>query len=102
MSTYIPFRQNQNRRRFTQEITLGGVRVRLSVIPSAITDRWYLSVLDLNGDTLIGSLACVPGINLLLPYRHLEIPQGALYCYAEDREPPTFATLDTTARVFYQ
>jgi len=101
-ATHVLIRQNQERRRFTQEITLGGIRVRLQVIPCQLTDRWYVSILDLDGNVLIGSIACVPGVNLLYPYRHLDIPQGALYCHSTDREPPTFSTLDVTARIYYQ
>ena len=83
------------------EAALGGVRVRLLSTYSSREDRWYVSILGLDDTLIVGPIACVPGINLLLPYRHLAIPQGVLFCFSRDREPPTFATLDATARVLY-
>lgn len=99
---HVRLRQAESQRRTIQEIDLGGVRVRLMATYSALTDRWCLSIFDTADRLIVGSIACVAGIDLLAPYKHLAIPQGRLFCYAADREPPTFTTLDASARVLYR
>lgn len=102
MAKYVKLRQNEEQRQTTQEVTLDGVRFRLRAQYVALTDRWYVSVLDTTDALIVGPIACVPGVDLLHPYKHLAIPQGQLFCSSADREPPTFSTLDATARVLYR
>lgn len=97
----VRLRFNETKKRHKQEITLGLVPVRLWAYPSGLTDRWYVTIHDLADVLIVGPLLCVPGINLLRPYKHLAIPQGSLFVYAEDGEPPTFSTLDVSRRVLY-
>ncbi len=99
---HVSLRQVETQRETRQELTLDGVRVVVVARYAAVTDRWYASLYNTSDVLLIGSLACVAGVDLLRPYKHLAIPQGQLFCHAVDREPPTFATLDSTARVLYR
>lgn len=97
----VRLRFDETRSRHKHEITLGGVPVRLWAYPSALTDRWYVTIHDLLDGLIVGPILLVPGIDLLRPYKHLAIPQGSLFVYAEDGQPPTFSTLDVTRRVLY-
>ncbi len=99
---HVQLRQNEDQRASTQEITLDGVRFRLQSNYSSFSDRWYVSIFDLTGVLVLGSIACMPGIDLLLPYKHLAVPQGELFCSSPTREPPTFATLDAASRLLYR
>lgn len=99
---HVKLRQRATDRCYEQELTLDGVKVRLRSTFSMRTDRWYVSVYDSGGTLLVGSIAVVPGVDLLLPFKHLGIPQGQLFAYARDREPPTFVTADTTAITLYR
>lgn len=102
MAEHVQLRSEDARRVHKQEVQLGGVAIRLWARPIAQPDRWYLEIRDLADQLIVGGIACVPGVNLLLPYKHLAIPQGSLYCLANDKLPPTFSTLDVSARVIYQ
>lgn len=98
----VQVRQNTTQRATVQEVELGDVRVRLRAQWNASSDRWYVSLYTLADALILGSVPCVPGVDLLRPYKHLAIPQGQLFCSARDREPPSFSTMDTTARVLYR
>jgi len=102
MTVHVQLRQTRTQRATVQEVELGGVRVRLRANYNAASDRWYVSIFDLTDALILGSIACVPGVDLLLPYKHLDIPQGQLFCSATDRAAPTFTTLDVTARMLYR
>jgi hypothetical protein len=99
---YLQIRQVDTQREVDQECTLDDVRVIIRVRYSAATDRWYASIYNTANELLVGSLACVPGVDLLRPYKHLAIPRGQLFCSSKEREPPTFTTLDTSVRVLYR
>ena len=102
MTVHVQLRHTEEQRSSIQEVDLGGVRVRLRAVLSGLKDRWYVSVFDLSDNLIVGSIACVPGVDLWRPYKHLAIPQGQLFSYAVDREPPTFTTMDVTARMLYR
>lgn len=99
---HVKLRQTFKQRCYEQDVTLDGVRVRLRSTYSIRTDRWYVSIFDTTDTLIVGSLAVVPGVDLLLPYKHLAIPQGQLFAYARDREPPTFVTADVGAVTLYR
>jgi hypothetical protein len=99
---YVALRLLEDQRATIQELTLGGVRIILRSRYCYRTDRWYVSIFDTSSVLLLGSLAVEPGVDLLLPYKHLAIPQGQLFCHSVGREPPTFVTLDSTVRVLYR
>jgi hypothetical protein len=102
MTVHVQLRQDQTQRATSQEIELGGVRFRLRSYYSIFSDRWYVSIYDLTENLILGAIACMPGIDLLRTYQHLDIPSGQLFCSATDRLPPTFSTLDVTSRVLYR
>lgn len=98
----VQLRHTPEHRRTIQEIVLGGVRLRVRAVYNDYADRWYADLLDLSDTVLVGSIACVPGVDLLKPFKHLAIPQGQLFVSSRDRAVPTFETMDTTARVLYR
>lgn len=100
---YIPLRQNPDQRSTDQELTLDGVRVRLLARYTALADRWYLDTLDLSDTVIVGGLALVPGVDLWLPYKHLAIPQGALFVSdPRTRLPASLDTLDVSSLLAYR
>lgn len=99
---HIALRLVESQRFTEQEITIGGVRVLLKSRYCYVTDRWYLSIYNTDSVLIVGSIAVVPAVDLLLPYKHLALPQGELFSYSVSREPPTFTTLDNTARLLYR
>jgi len=99
---YIQLRQNPEQRETQQELTLDGVRLIIRARYLALGDRWYVSLLDPAQTLIVGPLAGSPGVNLLLPYRHLAIPQGELFVSSVARESLNLQNLDTTARLVYR
>lgn len=102
MAKHVQLRQQTEQRESVQECTLSGVRIRLRARYVLDNDRWFVSVFTTSDVLIVGMIACVPGVDLLRPYKHLAIPQGQLFCSSADREPPTFETLDVTSRVLYR
>lgn len=102
MTQHVQLRQDTEHRKTVQEVTLGGVRVRIHAQYVDFIDRWYISIHDLSDELIVGGIVCVPGVDLLRPYKHLGIPQGELFCFSKEREPPTFSTLDSSVRVLYR
>jgi len=81
----------------------GEVRCGLKTRYSAYDGRWYIWILALDGELVTGPIKLVPGIDLLAGRKHdLRVPQGQLFVYAADREPPTKDTIDTDAVLFYR
>lgn len=103
MVKHVRVRDDVEQQASEQECTLGGVRVTLRARYSFTADRWYVSIYTTANVLLVGSLACVPGVDLLAPYKYKpEIPSGQLFCSSTDRLPMTFDTADSTARLLYR
>lgn len=99
---YVQLRQDNEHRKTVQEVQLDGVRILVRAQYIARYDRWVASLFDTSENLLVGGIACVPGVDLLKPYKHLALPQGALFFLSSEREPPTFTTLDVTSRCIYR
>lgn len=99
---HIELRQIPEQRETVQECTLDAVRVILVARYAERTDRWYLSIYTPAEVLLVGSLALVPGVDLLRPYRHLALPQGQLFVQSVQRLPPNFDSLEVSARLLYR
>lgn len=98
----IKIRPN-NARASTQYPDFGDVRCGLAIRYSGYDSRFYLWILDLDGTRIAGPIKLVPGIDLLLPYKYdPRVPQGELFCYSADRQPPTLDTADTDAVLYYR
>ena len=104
MTTYhIKLRWSGDTRESVQEFTLDGVRCRWRAMYNATAGRWYLDVSDIEDVLIVGSIALVPGVDLLLPYKHLAIPQGRLYVEDPINDaPPDLQSLDASALLKYE
>lgn len=81
----------------------GDVRCGIMTRYSAFEDRWYLWILALDGTRIAGPIKLVPGLDLLRQFKYdPRVPQGQLFCYSPDREPPTLTTADNDAVLFYR
>jgi hypothetical protein len=98
----ISVRQGTAERSRSQRITLGGVRLTAKFQYVAATERWVMTLSDLSGVVILAGVTVVPGVDLLLPFKHLALPQGQLFVISKDREPPTLLTVDRTAHVNYR
>lgn len=85
----------------TQETQLEGKTYVLTYDYSGREDKWYLSMADVNGNTLISAVKLVPNLNLLRTLTADEQPGGKLYLTTVDSLDPTLDTIDE-AILFYQ
>lgn len=86
-----------------QFVTLGGLRIGLRCRYAAVDARWRLWLLDTDGSQIFGPATMMPGIDLLVGAKHdPRVPQGQLFVYSPDREPPTADTIDVSAVLYYR
>lgn len=86
-----------------QFVTLDGLRIGLRCRYAAVDARWRLWVLDTAGAQIFGPATMVPGIDLLIGAKHdPRVPQGQLFVYSPDREPPDATTMDVSAVLYYR
>lgn len=98
----IRARQTTAQRLTVQQITLDGVTLQARLRYAAVTDAWYLDLMDTQGTAIVSGLAVVPGVDLLKPYKHLGLPQGVLFAHVQDGAAPSLETMDATARLLYR
>lgn len=80
-----------------------GARGMLLSRYSAFDDRWRIWLLDLAGEVIAGPIRVVPGISLLQGFQYdPRVPQGQLFAFSVDRQPPTLDTADISAVLFYR
>lgn len=89
----------------SQTLTLDGVRFRLDTYTNRQDGGWYFDLFDGDGVPLVQGVAIVTGLDLLFPYRYLDVPAGLLF--VNDHRPPqtdpTLTTfLDDEAALYYQ
>jgi len=100
---YIRLRWSDSQRETQQELTLDGVRIRLRAMYNASAGGWFLDVLSVDRVLIVGSIALVPGVDLLRPFKHLAVPPGVLF--VEDQitgAAPDLVTLDVSALLKYR
>lgn len=86
-----------------QFVTLDALRIGLRCRYAAIDGRWRLWVLALDGAQIFGPVTLLPGIDLLVGAKYdPRVPQGQLFVYSPDREPPDATTIDTAAVLYYR
>jgi hypothetical protein len=64
---------------FDVTYTLDGARYRFSFYTNAVTSAWSFDVLNDDGSEGVRGLALTAGVDLLYPYRYLDLPQGSLF-----------------------
>ena len=86
-----------------QFVSLDGLRIGLRCRYAAIDARWRLWLLDTDGSQIFGPVTLQPGIDLLVGAKHdPRVPQGQLFVYSADREPPDATTIDVAAVLYYR
>ncbi len=89
----------------SQTLTLDGVRFQLDTYTSRADNSWYMDLFDSNGTALIIGIALATGLDLLFPYRYLDVPAGVLFVndLAGPREDPGLDSFDEEeAALYYQ
>jgi hypothetical protein len=85
------FRDNETHT--DQTLVLDGIRVQFSTYTNRENNVWYLDIRDVDGAPLVLGIALVPGLDLLFPYRYLELPPGILFVVDQSGVPQTDPTL---------
>ncbi len=99
----VQFREDETHT--SQTLTLNGVRFRLDTYTNKYDGCWYLDVYDGDNVALVQGLALVTGLDLLYPYRYLDLPAGLLFVNdltgpSEDPGLDTF--FDQGAALYYE
>lgn len=87
-----------------QTLTLDGVRFQLDTYTNRADGGWHLDIRDSNGEPIVIGIALATGLDLLYPYRYLDVPAGILFVndLAGPREDPTLDTFkDKGAALYY-
>ena len=89
----------------SQTVTLDGVRFVLDTYTNRADGCWYMDLRDGEGNPLVLGIAIVTGLDLLFPYRHLDVPPGPLFVNdheGERTDPGLDAFLNQSAALYYQ
>jgi len=63
-----------------QTVQLDGQSCQLTTYTNGVDGYWYLDIQDATGDVVRG-LGLSSGVDLLYPYRHLDLPPGPLWVH---------------------
>jgi hypothetical protein len=99
----VQFREDETHT--SQTLTLDRVRFRLDTYTNKADGSWYLDIFDGDGVALVQGIALVTGLDLLFPYRYLDVPAGALFVndHEGDRTDPGLTTFfDRGAALYYE
>ncbi len=99
----VQFREDETHT--SQTITLDGVRFRLDTYTNKWDGCWYLDLYDGDGNALVYAIPLVTGLDLLFPFRYLDVPPGALFIndHEGEREDPGLTTFfDRGAALYYE
>jgi hypothetical protein len=99
----VQFRKEDKHTSQTQ--TLDGVRFQLETYTNRADNSWYMNILDTEGNALVVGIALATGLDLLYPYRHLDVPAGVLFVNDLDgprTDPGLDSFIDREAALYYQ
>ena len=86
----------------SQTMVLDGVRFRIDTYTNVIDSSWYMDLFDSDGNALVQGIALVFGLDLLYPYRHLDVPPGILFISGDPVDPTLDSFNDEEAVLYYQ
>lgn len=89
----------------SQTLTLDGVRFQLDTYTNRADNSWYLDIFDTNGVALVQGIALATGLDLLYPYRYLDVPAGVLFVNDLDgprQDPGLDSFADQEVALYYQ
>jgi hypothetical protein len=89
----------------SRTVTLDGVTVRLDTYTNKADSSWYLDVFDENDVPLVQGIALAAGLDLLFPYKYLDVPPGILFVNdhlgtVDDPDLSTF--IEQRASLYYE
>lgn len=92
--------------RWKVSVTLSGVRYQLYISWNTRMESWYMTILDVNDEVLLGGLRLVPNVNFFEKYRASvpELPPGDLGIYCAGKmasDEITRENLGTDFNLFY-
>lgn len=89
----------------SQTLTLDRVRFQLDTYTNNADGGWYMDLRDSTGEPIVLGIALVTGLDLLFPYRYLDVPAGVLFINDLDgpRQDPTLDSFkDQEVALYYQ
>jgi len=89
---------------YTVTLTLDGDRYHFDFYTNAASDGWAMDVSNDDGSAIVRGIAITAGTDLLYPYRHLDLPPGALFVRDKGLnggDPDLGAFLDGRAALYY-
>lgn len=100
MIVKINVRTDAAQRSTLQFVTLDDVRIGLRCHYASFTGRWHLWLVATDGTDIAGPIRLVPGVDLLLQYKHdPRVPPGQLFVHGD---PPTKDTVDRESVLLYR
>jgi hypothetical protein len=99
----VQFREDETHT--SQTLTLDGVRFRLDTYTNRSDGSWYLDLYDEDEVALILGIALVTGLDLLFPYRYLDVPPGVLFVndlVGPTEDPGLDTFISKGAALYYQ
>lgn len=81
----VQFREDETHA--SQTLVLEGVRVRFDTYTNRDDNSWYLDIYDDDDQPMIIGIALAVGLDLLFPYRHLNVPPGILFVQDQGGQP---------------
>lgn len=87
---------------FRAAVELEGARYQFAFYTNAIDGGWSFDVASEDESSAATGIALVAGIDLLHPYRHLDLPPGQLFVVDRDGgDPDATAFADGRASLYY-
>lgn len=85
-------------------VRLDGLRYRFAFYTCTVDDSWYFDLETAGGDTVLRGVGLSSGVDLLYPYRHLDVPPGPLWVHDQGlfgADPDVAAFADGRAALYY-
>ena len=80
----ITVQPSQDVTHFRTSVTLEGARYVFDFYTNTADGAWYFDLENDDGSAVIRGIALANGIDMLYPYRHLDLPPGALFIQDKD------------------
>ena len=87
--------------RFIEAVSMDGIDFQLEFNWNARVSHWFVRLLDVEGNVLIGDVKIVADIPYLYHRRGEDLPPGELWCITTDKTDPGLNDLGTQAKFLY-
>lgn len=99
----IPAQVNESQN-FQFTITLDDERWRFAFFTNKIDNSWYWDLFDGDDEAILQGQPLAVGVDLLYPYRYLDVPEGIVFVIdttGEGKDPQVDSFLERTHQVLY-